>query len=279
MKRALIILNIILITLVVYLDVKAFYKIATKQLDYDPVASINIKQASSPENGAPDPIANYDTIIERNLFNTKKQSAKNLNTVILETLKETNLKLKLLGTVTDDRDKAYAIIEDENTRKQNLYRTGDSVQNATVKVILRKKIVLRINNRDEILTMEETVSSKKDAGSPFLPVAATPRHISLKKSQIENAFENVNQLLSQIHIKPYFNKGKPGGLILTGIKPRSFFRKMGLRSGDILTGVDGKDIESVDDAMKFYENLKSASNVTLHLKRRGRTETINYHIE
>ena len=279
MKRALSILNIILITLAVYLAVKAFYKVATKQLDYDPLSSINIKQTSSPENEAPEPIANYDTIIERNLFNTKKQPAKNLDAVILETLEETNLKLKLLGTVTGDRDKAYAIIEDENTRKQNLYRTGDSVQNATVKIILRKKIILRINNRDEILTMEETVSSSKSAARPFLPAPATPRRISLKQSQIEDAFENVNQLLSQIRIKPYFDKGKPGGLILTGIKPGSFFRKMGLRSGDILTGVDGKDIESVDDAMKFYENLKSASDVMLHLKRRGRTETINYHIE
>ena len=271
MKRALSILNIILITLAVYLAVKAFYKVATKQLDYDPLSSINIKQTSSPENEAPEPIANYDTIIERNLFNTKKQPAKNLDAVILETLEETNLKLKLLGTVTGDKD--------ENTRKQNLYRTGDSVQNATVKIILRKKIILRINNRDEILTMEETVSSSKSAARPFLPAPATPRRISLKQSQIEDAFENVNQLLSQIRIKPYFDKGKPGGLILTGIKPGSFFRKMGLRSGDILTGVDGKDIESVDDAMKFYENLKSASDVMLHLKRRGRTETINYHIE
>jgi general secretion pathway protein C len=279
MKRALSILNIILITLVVYLAVKAFYKITTKPLDDDLVASVDHKPTLSPENEAPEPIANYDTIIERDLFNTKKQSAKNLNPVILETLKETDLKLKLLGTVTDDNDKAYAIIEDETIRKQNLYRTGDSVQNATVKMILRKKIVLRINGRDEILTMEETVTSGRDAKRPFAPVAATPRHISLKQSQIDNAFENVNQLLSQIRIRPYFNKGKPEGLILTGIKPGSFFRKMGLRSGDILTGVDGKNIESVDDAMKFYENLKSASDVTLHLKRRGRTEAIKYHIE
>jgi general secretion pathway protein C len=279
MKRGLSILNIILISLAVYLAVKAFYKVATKPLDDDPVARFNSKQTSSPKNEAPNPIANYDTIIERDLFNTQKQSTKNLNPVILETLKETDLKLKLLGTVTGDRDKVYAIIEDGNTRKQNLYRTGDSVQNATVKMILRKKIVLRINSRDEILTMEEIVSSRKDAGRPFSPVAATPRHISLKQSQVENAFGNVNQLLSQIRIRPYFDKGKPGGLILTGIKPGSFFRKMGLRSGDILTGVDGKNIESVDDAMKFYENLKSASDVTLHLKRRGRTEAINYHIE
>jgi general secretion pathway protein C len=54
---------------------------------------------------------------------------------------------------------------------------------------------------------------------------------------------------------------------------------MGLKSGDIITGVNGKKIESVDDALKLYESLKSSSNVQLQLKRKGRQKTINYTIE
>jgi len=43
--------------------------------------------------------------------------------------------------------------------------------------------------------------------------------------------------------------------------------------------VDGKDIESVDDALKFYQNLQLSSKVQLQIKRRGRLKTIDYHIE
>jgi len=54
---------------------------------------------------------------------------------------------------------------------------------------------------------------------------------------------------------------------------------MGLKSGDVIMGVDGKDIESVDDALKFYQNLQSSSKVQLQIKRRGRLKTIDYRIE
>jgi general secretion pathway protein C len=66
---------------------------------------------------------------------------------------------------------------------------------------------------------------------------------------------------------------------LTGVRPSSIFYKMGLKSGDIIIGVDGKNIESVDDALKFYQSLQSASKVQLELKRRGRPKTIEYNIE
>ena len=46
-----------------------------------------------------------------------------------------------------------------------------------------------------------------------------------------------------------------------------------------IMGVDGNEIESVDDALSLYENLKTASNVKLQIKRRGRIKEIEYHVE
>jgi general secretion pathway protein C len=54
---------------------------------------------------------------------------------------------------------------------------------------------------------------------------------------------------------------------------------MGLKSGDVITGVDGNDIVSVDDALKLYQSLQSSENVKLQLKRMGRSKTLEYHIE
>ncbi|MFW5640437.1 MAG: PDZ domain-containing protein, partial [Thermodesulfobacteriota bacterium] len=75
-----------------------------------------------------------------------------------------------------------------------------------------------------------------------------------------------------------FTNGKPDGLTLTRIRRNSIFRRLGLRNGDIITGVDGEPIESVDDALKFYNNLKSASDVSLEIKRRGRGQKMEYSI-
>ena len=85
--------------------------------------------------------------------------------------------------------------------------------------------------------------------------------------------------MKQVRIRPHFTNGEPDGLRLTGIRPNSIFYKMGLKSGDIITGVDGKDIESVDDALEFYKSLQSSAKVKLELNRRGRLQTLNYNIE
>jgi general secretion pathway protein C len=53
---------------------------------------------------------------------------------------------------------------------------------------------------------------------------------------------------------------------------------MGLRNGDIITGVDGSEISSVDDALKLVDGLKSASSLSVQLKRRGRQKNIEYNI-
>ena len=47
----------------------------------------------------------------------------------------------------------------------------------------------------------------------------------------------------------------------------------------LLKSMDGKEIQSVDDALKFYDNLKSSSSVELQIERQGESLSINYQIE
>jgi len=68
--------------------------------------------------------------------------------------KNTNLNLRLWGTITGSSISAYAIIEDTTTRKQKLYKKSDEIQNATVIMILREKVVLRVGEHLEILEIE-----------------------------------------------------------------------------------------------------------------------------
>ena len=82
--------------------------------------------------------------------------------------------------------------------------------------------------------------------------------------------------MSQVRIRPYFNRGRPDGLSVNNIKRDSIFNKMGWRNGDVVQGINGKKIKTVDDVMSLYQQLNSASDVNLAIKRRGRT--MNLHI-
>jgi len=279
MKRYFTILNVLLITAAVFFMVKAFYKVAGAKIDPAPPPKDAARHVIPNETSTRHPLSDYRAVMDRNLFKTKTGTGGRPQKLDIESLTPTELKLKLLGTVTGNEKEAYAVIEDTDVRRQNLYKVGDTIQNATLKIILREKVVLNVNGKDEILGIEKVREEGKTGRSPERKIASTSRNITIKRSQIDTALQDVNTLMKQVRIQPHFQNGKPDGLRLTGVRPNSIFYKMGLKSGDIIMGVDGKNIESVDDALKFYQSLQSASRVQLQLKRRGRPKTIEYNIE
>jgi len=272
--------NIVLITIAVYFSISGFYKVATYRLD--PVPSPRVasdRQISSVEDETSHPLSSYQPIVERNLFNTNKDADSKPVSIKVETLKQTELKLKLWGTVSGLGGQTYAVIEEAKSRQQNLYKVGDAVQNATVKMVFREKVILSVNGQDEVLEIEEI---RGRAGRRMPPQATTKsrrQNITLKRSQIESSVKNVNELMKQVKIRPHTENGQAAGLMLSSIQRGSIFRRMGLRSGDIITGVNGSSLVSVDDALKIYENMKSSSNMSIEIKRRGRNRTIDYDIE
>jgi general secretion pathway protein C len=277
MKRYFLALNIFLIVVAGYFCIKIFYKIIAEDINnIDLKGDTRIEKISYKEDENHKSLSYYSPIIERDLLKTKKNSNKILKDKInLEALKHTDLKLRLWGTVTaDDKQTAYAVIEELKAKKQNLYRVGDKVQDATVKMIFREKVVLSINGRDEILEIEELPINKKTNKFVLKSNVVHKRNIKSNRLQTENVFKEVHNLMSQANIKPYFEKGKIGGIILTRIKPDSLFHKMGLENGDIIKGVDGENIESVEDIQEFYKSLKASPDVQLQIKRKGKHKDI-----
>ncbi|CAB1055954.1 hypothetical protein D1BOALGB6SA_688 [Olavius sp. associated proteobacterium Delta 1] len=287
--------NFFLITAGVYLCVNTFYTVITARLDYGVAGPVSASQtAPEPVEYTKAPLSEYKAITGRNIFNSGNEpvaQTPKTEAVDIEKLKETDLKLKLWGTVTGQDKRTYAVIEDTKAREQNLYRSGDSIQKAVVKLILREKVVLRVDGRDEILAMEEIRARKGGrarnrsrrlsggADPRKLPVSSYSRKIKLRGAQIEKALENLGQLMEQANLRPHMVNGQPAGISITGIKPNAIFRKMRLRNGDVITGLNGDSIESVEDAVKVVEQLSAGSNIQLQIKRRGREQTLDYTIE
>ncbi len=286
MKRYNIPLNLLLIACAVYFGVKGFYNVSASHLDPVFPSKIDNRPVIRSNDTIHRPLSYYRIVVERNLFNTKTGGDQQPKKLDLETLKPTDLKLKLLGTVSGNKKDTYAVIEEVGGRQQNLYRVGDTIQSATLKTILREKVILNVNGEDQILGIEKDSGSSEASNYSRRSKATTLNrkdaaleNITLKRSQIETAVQDINSLMKQVRIRPHFTNGEPDGLRLTGIRPDSIFYRMGLKSGDVITGVDGENIVSVDDALKLYQSLQSSENVKLELKRMGRSKTLKYNIE
>jgi general secretion pathway protein C len=288
-KTAFTLLNLLFIGAIVYSGVNAFYLFTSANIDAVESQTVDTDTLDVPETDRRYPLSHYSGITDRNLFNTQAETDSTPAALNVETLEQTSLNLKLWGTVTGSEQEAFAVIEEAGNRKQNLFRIGDTIQDATVKMILREKVVLSVKGKDEILEIEKAVGRAGGASplmsrgpSPADGGAARPRvrtqRITLRRSMIDNAIQDVNQLLTQVNVRPHFHQGQPDGLMLSRIKPNSLFMRMGLRNGDVISGVNGRNIQSVDDALGFYESLRSADKVMVQLKRGGRERTIEYNI-
>ncbi|MBN2514493.1 MAG: PDZ domain-containing protein [Deltaproteobacteria bacterium] len=268
-----IIFILVAITTVSYLSVNIFYRVLHARLSSIKINDIH-ETAQTRHNivGKP-PLNSYRFISQRNLFSTVEKAGAEIQ-INVEELEKTKLNLELLGTVFGDGKNDFAVIEEKDKKNQGLFRVGDSIASAEVIKILRGTVVLRVNGRDEVLAMKEeepgegqarNVSTERSGGS-----------IKVDKTEVDQAFKNMNQLLTQVRIRPYFSSGKPDGFMVSNIQQGSIFQKMGLRSGDVIKGVNDRPITSADDMLELYKGLQSGSEINLNIKRRGKEETLTY---
>ncbi|MCF8079971.1 MAG: PDZ domain-containing protein [Desulfobacterales bacterium] len=275
--------NLILLGAASWMGVGLFYQAATANLEQRTDTVVFRKADIAAQRLPSKPLAAYSVIELRNLFNSGTESEKKApeKDLDIEALNETKLDLRLWGTVVFGSDAGdYAVIEDKKTRKQELYRVGDPIQNAVVKAILREKVVLNVSGKDEILTMEETPGVQLSSARTVPGAAPEPfqRQMTIERAAVEEAMNNIGELMKQVRIRPYFENGLPAGLSLTGVRPDSIFQKMGIRSGDVLLAVDGEQIRSVDDVVNLYEKIGASDGVALQIKRRGQTQDLDFQI-
>jgi len=270
------IFNLFALAIIIFIGVELFYMIIRVQLKNVNTQGIITYHIPDVESHSQPTFDYYRPIIKRSVFGPGEDVSKEIRTEEIENLQPTSLKLALLGTVSGNRQNAFAVIEEIDKKKQALYRVGDSVQGAIVKKILRGKVIIRVKERDEILTIEEAAAFR--AGKEYLtsePIEAGDT-IMVSRSAVQESMKNVHNLLSQVRIRPYFRDGKADGLSVTNIKPGSFFAKLGLKNGDVVQGIDGNIIKSPEDVLEMYKKFKLGSQVALQIMRNNEQKIINY---
>ena len=280
-----IIFNIITITIIIYIGVDTFYRVIRMKYTQVETQTVNAPATEEETPSVKSALKSYQTIIDRNIFS--KINISSQKGVDINELKSTLLKLSLIGTIVGDNKTSAVIIEDTGTKTQGLYRIGDNIQGAVIKSIARKKVVLKVGNGEEVLTMEESESGEKRTASNIgqaenfaesapSAAAASERNITIPRKDIEASLKDVNELLTQASIQPHSTDSEQDGLTITGIKAGSIFRKMGLRNGDIIKGVNNDSIKTPEDLINMYNDLKSAPDISLQVTRRGQERTFNY---
>jgi len=215
-------------------------------------------------------------ILERNIFNSRPSSRPvSIETAVAEM---PDLKLRLIGTVVGGTQSSFAIIEDLNSKEQQLYRLDDLVgQGAKLVKIERNEVVLKRGTRKETLSVYLEEPPRQENEAAGVRSVAKNRWV-LDKREVSGALENISQLLTQARLIPNFTAGRPDGFKIVNILPRSFYEKIGLQNGDVLQQLNGVEIKDPQSFLAVFQQLREENNFSLDLVRNSSKETFQYEI-
>jgi general secretion pathway protein C len=106
----------------------------------------------------------------------------------------------------------------------------------------------------------------------------TDTRYEIDKAVIESSLSNLNTLATQARLVPSFKNGVANGFKLFQIQPGSLYSSIGIENGDVITRINGYEINSPDKALEIYQKLRESSHVTLELDRNGQNIKKDYSI-
>ncbi len=273
------------LTLVAYLCAGIWWQLVGAQLIVpQPGQAGGGPPQATPGEKRPLPQRDLDLILQRNLFQARAIATPGAEQAQIDSLAVTTLNLQLLGTVAvvgaEGRIEPRAVILDKGTGQQEVYREGDTVAQATIRKILRAKVVLGVQGRDEILAMDvNPASGGAGQGSGAGQGGGRGNRVVLDRREVQGAMGNVSSLLSQVKIKPVSGENGTSGFALDHIAGGSLFDKIGLVNGDVIQGANGKAVTSPEEAFALYQGLKNQTNVSLTIIRGGKPETVTVELQ
>ncbi len=188
----------------------------------------------------------------------------------------TSLNLKLLGILASSDNERYsrALIEVAAGDERPFGVGAQVIQGATLQAILPDRVVLARSGKLETLLLEREGSSS--AGSAMAPPPTQPPPGSMALSQIrDQVLQDPNKAGDYLRVQPANKDGRLQGYRIYPGKDRSVFAQAGLKPGDLVTQVNGVQLDDASKALKMLSELKDVSQLNLVVERGGQSQTIN----
>ncbi len=206
---------------------------------------------------------------------------------------DTRLNLKLRGVLaSSDPINARAIIAD-GKGMEDAYAIGETLPgDAVLREIYADRVILEHHGRLETLRLP------KDAPDSVTPTSASSRHTAktnframqstgnastsaLLRQYRDALMTNPQSLMNLLSVTPVNDKGSgrlKGYRIRPG-KDRKLLGRFGLKSGDVVTGVNGISLDNPIKALEIMRDLSKATSVTLDVERNGTMESFSFQVE
>ena len=203
---------------------------------------------------------------------------------------DTKLNLKLLGLLaSSDAVAARAIIAD-GKGVQEAYAVDENLPgNAVLREIYADRVILEYRGRMETLRLPKDIPAGgvaatkqvRQARGRALRQAGTPDNAVLLRQYRDALINNPQSLMNLVNASPVNekNSGKLKGYRIRPGKDRKLLGQFGLKSGDVVTGVNGVALNNPIKALEIMRDLSTATSVTLDVERNGVMQSFAFQVD
>jgi general secretion pathway protein C len=194
--------------------------------------------------------------------------------------------IKLKGTYLGG-DASFIIIEDGKSESKFIY-IGDDFRGYNLSKVGESKVVFEKGGKNYyVLLNDEENKDKKPEKSPTSDMPPSPEDMeptppgtpaAIDRSELNSYIKNPDKIWKNIRIQEQRSNGQISGFRVNYVKKGSFFEKGGLKSGDVIKGIDGSEIKSLADVMKYYTNIESLDSISLTVLRGGSEVELDFSV-
>lgn len=113
---------------------------------------------------------------------------------------------------------------------------------------------------------EEPKKSDNEIEGASDSISCNGNSCTVERKFVDKLLANPAVLASQGNARPYAREDLKG-FRLSRAKKGTLPHMLGLRSGDVITAINGQPLDSLDGAMKLYAKLRNASHLTVDVMR------------
>ncbi len=196
--------------------------------------------------------------------------------------------LKGIMTFSGNDSKNRAVLEDNATKDERLYKVGDKIEDAQLIRIFSNKIMfIRSNGQQEVLYLRE-----KDAltdpsymgvyGWADVIERVNESLFAVNPELFITRVQNLGQFIDMLDLTTAYKKGDSAGCRIGHLEDNSLGNALGLQQGDIIISVNDIPATTTSHRFKIYKALVSHDThdtIKVVLRRNNMHLNIEYKLE
>lgn len=191
---------------------------------------------------------------------------------------DTRLDLTLLGILAATAERGSRALIAASNGEEKPYAIGDDVvRGARLQAIFPDRVILARAGQLETLRLDK--DAPRATPSTARPATAD-RGLGEDTTQMlsnirQELLSDPSKAAEYIRVQPASSAGQLRGYRLYPGRNRAAFNAVGLRPGDLVTQVNGIQLNDANTALQMLGQLSQSNNITVVVERGGQQQTVN----